>query len=294
MRWNQTLWAVLVVPVLVIGPALAQTAGKATKKAAAPAAASGSAAPAGAGAAPPAVSATVPSTAAGTPPSAAAGPTSAAARPAASGGIDGATYAVRLKDLEQRIDELKEQIRRSHTRLSLLTDTILSGGLAGSRSEVQFQNDMSNAFKLVRALFVLDGAVQYNKSDDTGALAEQKEIPIFTGSIPPGDHTVQIALDFQGSGYGVFSYLKGYHFNVKSSHSFTAVEGKTLTLQIIAYEKGGVTTPLEERPAIRFNEKITAGVSGPSGAKPQAANAPAGGTGSANVQTGFSAGAGSK
>src|SRR6266545_3377757 len=190
MRWNQTLWAVLVVPVLVIGPALAQTAGKATKKAAAPAAASGSAAPAGAGAAPPAVSATVPSTAAGTPPS-------AAARPAASGGIDGATYAVRLKDLEQRIDELKEQIRRSHTRLSLLTDTILSGGLAGSRSEVQFQNDMSNAFKLVRALFVLDGAVQYNKSDDTGALAEQKEIPIFTGSIPPGDNTVQIALDFQ-------------------------------------------------------------------------------------------------
>ncbi len=207
--------------------------------------------------------------------------------------MDGATYAVRLKDLEQRIDELKEQIRRSHTRLSLLTDTILSGGLAGSRSELQFQNDMSNAFKLVRALFVLDGAVQYNKSDDTGALAEQKEIPIFSGSIPPGDHTVQIALDFQGSGYGVFSYLKGYHFNVKSSHSFTAVEGKTLTLQIIAYEKGGVTTPLEERPAVRFNEKITAGIGSGAG-KPAAANAPAGGSGSANVQTGFSVGTGSK
>jgi hypothetical protein len=207
--------------------------------------------------------------------------------------MDGATYAVRLKDLEQRIDELKEQIRRSHTRLSLLTDTILSGGLAGSRSELQFQNDMSSAFKLVRALFVLDGAVQYNKSDDTGALAEQKEIPIFSGSIPPGDHTVQILLQFQGNGYGVFSYLKGYHFEARSSHSFTAVEGKTITMQIIAYEKGGVTTPLEERPAVRFSEKITAGVSG-TGAKPPAAAPGAANTPAPSISTGFSVGTGGK
>jgi hypothetical protein len=154
-----------------------------------------------------------------------------------------------------------------------------------------FQNDMSAAFRLVRALFVLDGAVQYNKSDDTGALAEQKEIPIFSGSIPPGDHTVQILLQFQGSGYGVFSYLKGYHFEVRNSHSFTAVEGKTLTLQIISYEKGGVTTPLEERPAVRFNEKVTAGVAGPGSAKPTAAGAPSAG---GNLSTGFSVGTGSK
>ena len=53
---------------------------------------------------------------------------------------------------------------------------------------------MSTAFKLTRALFVLDGAVQYNKQDDTGALAEQKQIPIFSGSVPPGDHTLQVLL----------------------------------------------------------------------------------------------------
>jgi len=156
---------------------------------------------------------------------------------------------------------------------------------------------MSSAFKLVRALFVLDGAVQYNKSDDSGALAEQKEIPIFSGSIPPGDHTVQILLQFQGSGYGVFSYLKGYHFEARSSHSFTAVEGKTLTLQIIAYEKGGVTTPLEERPAVRFNEKISAGVSGQAaggGKQPAASTSSNTKTGPGSVSTGISVGIGSK
>jgi len=172
--------------------------------------------------------------------------------------MDGATYSVRLRDLEARVDELKDQIRRSHTRLALLSDTILSGGAAGSRAEVLFKNEMSSAFRLTRALFVVDGAVQYNRADDTGALADQKEIPIFSGSIPPGDHTVQVVLNFQGNGYGVFTYLRGYKFEVKSAHSFTSVEGKTLSLISTALEKGGVTTPLEQRPTIEWAEKVGA------------------------------------
>jgi len=175
-------------------------------------------------------------------------------------GMDGSTYAVRLRDLEQRIDELKEQIRRSHTRLSLLSDTVLSGGGAGSRAIIKFTNELSSAFRVTRVLVVLDGAVQYNKTDQSGALAEQPEIPIFNGSIPPGDHTLQVLVNLQGHGYGAFSYLRAYRFEVRSSHSFTAVEGKTVTLQALTYEKGGVTTPLEERPAIRYSEKVSSGL----------------------------------
>jgi hypothetical protein len=178
--------------------------------------------------------------------------------------VDGATYTVRLRDLEQRVDELKDQIRRSHTRLALLSDTILSGGAAGSRAEILFRNEMSSAFRLIKAIFVVDGAVQYNRQDDTGALADQKEVPIFSGSMPPGDHTVQVVLNFQGNGYGVFTYLRGYKFEVKSAHSFTAVEGKTLALTATALEKGGVTTPLEQRPTIEWGEKV--GALGPGGA----------------------------
>ena len=186
------------------------------------------------------------------------GPTGPAVPIPEKGAMDGATYSVRLRDLEARVDELKDQIRRSHTRLALLSDTILSGGAAGSRAEVLFKNEMSSAFRLTRALFVVDGAVQYNRADDTGALADQKEIPIFSGSIPPGDHTVQVVLNFQGNGYGVFTYLRGYKFEVKSAHSFTSVEGKTLSLISTALEKGGVTTPLEQRPTIEWAEKVGA------------------------------------
>jgi len=179
--------------------------------------------------------------------------------------MDGQTYGVRLRDLEQKIDELKEQIRRSHTRLSLLSDTILSGGGGGARAIIKYKNELSDAFIVTRALFVLDGAVQYNKSDSNGALSDQPEIPIFNGAIPPGDHTLQVLINLQGHGYGVFSYLRGYKFEVRSNHSFTAVEGKTVTLDAVSYEKGSVTTPIEERPAVRYNEKIQSGLADGSG-----------------------------
>ncbi len=150
---------------------------------------------------------------------------------------------------------------------------------------------MSSAFRLTRALFVVDGAVQYNRADDTGALADQKEIPIFSGSMPPGDHTVQVVLNFQGNGYGVFTYLRGYKFEVKSAHSFTSVEGKTLSLTSTALEKGGVTTPLEQRPTIEWNEKIGA-LGTTSGGAPVAAP-PAGASGSVKANTTTSPGAAS-
>ncbi len=208
------------------------------------------------------------------------------------GAMDGATYGVRLRDLEARVDELKDQIRRSHTRLALLSDTILSGGASGSRAEVLFKNEMSSAFRLTRALFIVDGAIQYNRADDTGALADQKEIPIFSGSIPPGDHTVQVALNFQGNGYGVFTYLRGYKFDVKSAHSFTSVEGKTLLLVSTALEKGGVTTPLEQRPNVDWAEKVgalgapSASAPGTVGPRATTAAAPTGASGAGSVQLG--------
>lgn len=224
--------------------AAAQTTKPAAAKVSAPAAsASASAAPVASGA----PTAPVP------PPAVSVDMTS---KPPADTAMNGATYSVRLRDLEQRVDELKDQIRRSHTRLALLSDTIVGGGAAGSRAEVEFQNEMSNAFELTRALFVIDGQVQYNRQDDTGALADQKDIPIYTGTMPPGYYTIQVALTFQGNGYGVFSYLRGYKFEVKSSHAFTAVEGKALTVTATAFEKGGVTTPLEQRPTIEWHEKF--------------------------------------
>jgi hypothetical protein len=189
-------------------------------------------------------------------PSATAGAEPVGKRSAQEEPLDGATFAVRVRALEQRIDQLKEQVRRSHTRLSLLSETILSTGVGAARAAIRFRNDLTTAFRIERVLFVLDGAVQFNKRYSGSQLSEKRLIPIFTGSLPPGDHTVQVLLQLRGHGYGVFSYLEGYRLTVKSAHSFTVTEGKTVDLTVVAWEKGGVTTPLVQRPTIRYVEKL--------------------------------------
>ena len=182
--------------------------------------------------------------------------------------MDQATYSVRLRDLEQRINELKEQIRRSHTRLALLSESILSGITAAAKAEVVFENEMSSAFRLKRIVALYDGAPLATKTDEKDNIGEMKEVPLYNELVQPGDHTVQVLIEYQGNGYGIFSYLKGYKFEVRSSRSFTAIEGKTIQLRVIGYEQGGPTTPIEEKPAVRFVEKTMSGVGGaPAGAK---------------------------
>lgn len=180
--------------------------------------------------------------------------------------MDAGTYAVRLRDLEQRIDALKEQIFRSKARLSLLAETVLGGVVAGAQAVIIHENRMSSSYRLVKAVYALDGARLFSKADEEGSLGDQQEFEIYNGSIVPGEHNVTVNLEYRGHGYGIFSYLKGYRFRVRSSYTFSAPEGKAITIRVVGYEKGGPTAPLEERPAVRYLERVeSAGRGGAAG-----------------------------
>ena len=170
--------------------------------------------------------------------------------------VDAGTYAVRLRDLEQRINELKEQIFRSKARLSLLAETVLEGVVGGGQAVILHENRMSQSYKLVRVAYALDGAPIFTKADEEGSLGDQKEFEVYNGSIVPGEHTVTVNLEYRGHGYGVFAYLKGYRFKVRSTYTFAVPEGRISTVHVVGYEKGGPTTPLEERPAVRYIERV--------------------------------------
>jgi hypothetical protein len=167
------------------------------------------------------------------------------------------TYTVRLKDLEDRVNRLKEQIFRSKARLSLLAETVLDRKIAGSQAIISFRNEMSGAFWLNKAIILLDGGAIFNKTDENGNLAERDVIEMFNGPVMPGEHTLSVVLQYRGNGFGIFSYLKGYEFKVKKPYTFSVSEGKAIDIGIVSFEKGSATTPLEERPAISF----TVGVS---------------------------------
>jgi len=167
--------------------------------------------------------------------------------------IEDTDYAVRLRGLEEQVNELKERIFRSKARLLLLRETVLNGVISGARAKLVHRNDMGSAFKLEELSYALDGSPLINKTAGDGGLDDRREIELFNGSIVPGNHNLSVYMLFRGNGYGVFSYLRGYTFKIQSSYAFTAEEGKVTTVRAVAYEKGGFTTDLQDRVAIRYD-----------------------------------------
>jgi hypothetical protein len=163
-------------------------------------------------------------------------------------------YGDRLDVLQSDVDELKQKIFRSKTRLGLLKETVLRGVMAGSRIIVAHRNLMGSGFRLVRVVYILDGAQIYARTDETGTLDSEDEVVIFDGNLPPGPHNVTVELTYQGHGFGVFSYLSGYTFESRSSHSFDAPENSALKLASIGFERGNITTEMKNRPSVSWQE----------------------------------------
>jgi hypothetical protein len=101
---------------------------------------------------------------------------------------------------------------------------------------------------------ILDGAQNYARTDDSGALDQEDEVTVLDGNIVPGPHTITVELTYQGQGFGVFSYLNGYTFESRSSHNFTAPENGAVRLMSAGYEKGNLTTEMKDRPSVDWQE----------------------------------------
>jgi hypothetical protein len=69
--------------------------------------------------------------------------------------------------------------------------------------------------------------------------------------VTAGNHNVSILLEYEGGPVGIFSYMKGYQFKVRSSCPFDAQEGKATMIEIQAVRGGGAFSDMEKKADIR-------------------------------------------
>jgi len=185
---------------------------------------------------------------------------------------------LKVKTLEERVNDLKEKIFRTKARLMNLQEMVIGGDItAGAKAVLVHRNEMGSSFMLESVAYALDGAPIYTKVDQDGDLDKREEFEIFNGRIVPGNHQVSVKLTYRGHGYGVFSYLEGYKFKVQSSYTFNAESGKSTAIKIVGFEKGGFTTELKDRPAVRYDVDVK---KEETGKKPQPGASSAPGAGS--------------
>jgi hypothetical protein len=164
---------------------------------------------------------------------------------------DEQTYDLRVRELETRIDDLKDRVFRSKSRIVLLRETLLGGKLAGSAAIIRHTDELGSGFKLVRATYILNGKSIYNKFDeDKGLLPEDRQLEIFNGAMSPSSHFLDVTLVYKGDS-SVLPYFKGYTFTLSDRCPFEVEQGLTTIVDVTPFEGGDATTSVEDRPRLK-------------------------------------------
>ncbi len=110
-----------------------------------------------------------------------------------------------------------------------------STGLVSAR----FRDAVGPTYRLLSVNCSIDGVVVHSGKPARGMMFDRR--------LPPGNHTITIAAEYQGEGGGVISYLEDYHFRGHARRAFLIQPGTTTHIQVSAYERGGPTVAYEER-----------------------------------------------
>ncbi len=179
--------------------------------------------------------------------------------------------------LEDRVIELKEKIARTKARILRMQESIAAEEStkatataaatpnlgSGGRAIVKHVNQIGKEhFRLLSVEYLVDAQPIF-RNEDPAELARAAEIEVYNNKIGPGTHNLSVHMVYQARPVWIFSYVEGYRFKVTSNYSFAAQEGKTVSVRVVGFDKGGVTTKLEDRPAIKYDVAVEAEGSSP-------------------------------
>jgi hypothetical protein len=158
-----------------------------------------------------------------------------------------------LKTVESQVNDLKEKVFRSKARLLLLEEKVIRGVVSGAKAVIRHVNKLGPAYRLQSITYYFDGNPIFQRTDPTGnGLAKEKRLEIFKANIPPGNHTLSVTGVIKGRGSGLFAYLSDYSFNISSSYTFLAEDGKTTRLDAELFKQGGPAGDWVQGPGYEF------------------------------------------
>lgn len=155
-----------------------------------------------------------------------------------------------LRDLEKRALTLRGQIQDLRSEILMLGEQISKGFVTGTKLLIIHRNRLGSAFAIEAVEYKLDGFSIYSNTD-ARKIAAAPEMVIFDASVLPGSHSLDVIYTVRATGYGVFTYMKEYTFEIRNQYHFATPKGKALEMTVEAADRG-VGTNLRDRPYLNF------------------------------------------
>ncbi len=161
-------------------------------------------------------------------------------------------YQPELLRVEKDVQDLKERVFRSKATLALLREIMIQGSSTGSRATVWHVNRLGGGYTIESISYRVDGQATFSKVEPGGGLDELDEVKIFDGPLTPGNHNIAVEMRLRGTGYGVFTYVQNYEFDVQNTADFPLEDGKSCSIRVVADERRWV---VEEDPGSESGRK---------------------------------------
>lgn len=161
-------------------------------------------------------------------------------------------FDLRMREIEDRVGELKDDVFRSRARLFMLREQVLQDRVGGARIIINHRDETGGRFVMTRVRYSLDGTPVFTATDATTDFSEMRHREVHRTSAVAGPHNLTVQMNFVGGRFGLFSYMSGYRFEQPGALEFSLEEGQTAEVTVVVHQRGGVNTPFEERLGLRF------------------------------------------
>ena len=163
-----------------------------------------------------------------------------------------AAYQTRLRELQNRVVALKDEIFRTKTRLTLIKERLLNNVIAESKLVLVHDNDLSGSYRVEEVVYYLDDNKIYYGDSQSAEARGSKAFNVYDGNVIPGHHVLAVEYVLKGDS-GFFTYLEAFRFRIRSTYTFFAPRGRITVVRANLYERGGALSDFRDRPHVKFD-----------------------------------------
>jgi len=156
-----------------------------------------------------------------------------------------------LDGAQEDLGKAREGVYTAKARLMLLEGKIIEGATSGAKVSLVHVNKLGSSYRIESISYYFDGTPIFEKVDTSDEFHKKKEMKIFEGNVPPGNHTISASIVVKGAGGGAFSYLEDYTFKGQESYAFNAEKDKVSEIRMVLQKKEVLSGP-DEGPEIKF------------------------------------------
>ena len=117
----------------------------------------------------------------------------------------------------------------------------------GIPMEIVHLNEMGSV-RLVALSYTVDGSCSFSWHFDSSYTSQPNQLNVLRAQLPAGEHEVALVAEFAP----MMPTPYGYDYRVKLRGSYTLDLDSATRLFVTSYDTGEPTTPMEKRPALRF------------------------------------------